>query len=67
MNWQPTNELRWAERVLQIEVNNPTPELAFMTVTHQVLQQKWNATPWNESEPIGAEYQWRDVPVEKEA
>jgi hypothetical protein len=62
MNWQPTCELRWLEVAKEIEIANPTPDLVSMTVTHQVLEQKWV-----QKHQEGEMYEWRDVPVEKEA
>jgi hypothetical protein len=59
MNWQPTCELRWLEVTKEIEITNPTPDLVSMTVTHQVLQQKWV------SDVVGEADVWRDVPTEK--
>jgi hypothetical protein len=62
MNWQPTNELRWLEVTKEIEITNPTPDLVSMTVTHQVLQQKWAVmNNW----AIASASEWRDVPTEK--
>jgi hypothetical protein len=66
MNWQPTNELRWLEVTKEIEITNPTPDLVSMTVTHQVLQQKW-IKPYHPDycTTIPEPTEWRDVPTEK--
>ena len=69
MNWQPTCELRWVVRHFSEpfqdywntrldEAGNVIDKRRWSVKT---LQQKWLCRD------DGAEYQWRDVPVEEEA
>ena len=58
------NELRWVNRTTTEPIVG-TDLARILPIS--VLQQKLAANPWKEGDPIGAEYQWRDVPVEEEA
>ena len=76
MTWQPTTELRWLAVTKKIEVDNSHDQIAinnlgetitFMSVTNNILQQKWVNVPhydYCSAQPDPTE--WRDVETVKE-
>lgn len=62
---QPTNELRFVEREIVIKpmtVDDPT----YTTKVVYILQQKWKKVRFRGEVDEFNDYEWLDVPVEKE-